>query len=86
MKIECNCVEKTAEELLKERKEPEFGDNPDNWVDKQNTEAKRNEIRYEKVMLLTQKSMLNELEYVSKILEDINNGIRAEKIITKDPS
>ena len=35
-------------------------------------------------MLLTQKSILNELEYVSKILEDINNGIRVEKIITKD--
>ena len=35
-------------------------------------------------MLLTQKSILNELEYVSKILEDINNGIRAEKVITKD--
>ena len=35
-------------------------------------------------MLLTQKSILNELEYVSKILEDINNGVRAEKVITKD--
>jgi hypothetical protein len=30
--------------------------------------------------------MLNELEYVSKILEDINKGVRAEKVITKDPS
>ena len=37
-------------------------------------------------MLLTQKSILNELEYVSKILEDINNGVRAEKVITKDQS
>ena len=83
MKIECNCVEKTAEELLKERNRsleiiPVIGQ------DKQNTEAKRNEISYEKDMLLTQKSILNELEYVSKILEDINNGIRVEKIITKD--
>ena len=35
-------------------------------------------------MLLTQKSILNELEHISKILEDINNGVRAEKVITKD--
>ena len=34
-------------------------------------------------MLLTQKTILNELEYVSKILEDINNGVRGEKVITK---
>ena len=54
-------------------------------TDKQNTEAKRNEISYETDVLLTQKSILNELEYVSKILEDINNGVRAEKVITKDP-
>ena len=53
-------------------------------IDKQKVEAKRNKISYEKYMLLTQKSMLNELEHTSKILEDINNGIRAEKIITKD--
>ena len=36
-------------------------------------------------MLLTQKSILNELEYVSKILEDINKGVRDGKVITKDP-
>jgi len=36
-------------------------------------------------MLLTQKSMLNELEHISKILEDIHKGGRAEKVITKDP-
>ena len=36
-------------------------------------------------MLLTQKSILNELEYIRKILEDINKGVRAEKVITKDP-
>ena len=53
-------------------------------IDKQKAEAKRNEISYEKDMLLTQKSILNELEYVSKILEDINKGVRAEKVITKD--
>ena len=52
MKIECNCVEKTAEELLKERNRsleiiPVIGQ------DKQNTEAKRNEISYETYVLLT---------------------------------
>ena len=36
-------------------------------------------------MLLTQKSILNELEYIRKILEDINKGVRDEKVITKDP-
>jgi len=30
--------------------------------------------------------MLNELEYVSKILEGINNGVRADEVITKDSS
>ena len=62
MKIECNCVEKTAEELMKERN-----------------------ISYETDVLLTQKSILNELEYISKIFGDINNGVRADKVITKDP-
>ena len=70
---------------INEKKEHEFGDNPDNWIDKQKAEAKRNEISYETDVLLTQKSILNELEYVSKILEDINNGVRADKVITKDP-
>ena len=55
-------------------------------IDKQKVGAKRNEISYETDVLLTQKSILNELEYVSKILEDINNGVRADKVITKDPS
>ena len=53
-------------------------------IDKQKAEAKRNEISYETDVLLTQKSILNELEYVSKILEDINKGIGADKVITKD--
>ena len=35
-------------------------------------------------MLLTSKSVLNELEHISKILEDINKGVRAEKVIIKD--
>ena len=52
-------------------------------IDKQKVGAKRNEISYETDVLLTQKSILNELEYVSKILEDINNGVRADKVITK---
>ena len=55
-------------------------------IDKQKAEAIRNEISYETDVLLTQKSILNELEYVSKILEDINNGVRADKVITKDQS
>ena len=54
-------------------------------IDKHKAEAKRNEISYETDVLLTQKSILNELEYISKIFGDINNGVRADKVITKDP-